>query len=58
MFELTMEEIDSVSGGVAKAGTLARPTAGESEPGRIANDIAGALNAFGGWLGCKIYWTH
>jgi hypothetical protein len=60
MQELTMAEVLMVSGaGKAESGTLSRPTRGESEYGRMVNDIAGALNIFGGWLGCKVWdWTH
>ncbi len=56
MQELTIEEVLMVSGaGNAQSGTLVRPTPGESEWGRRINDIAAAANAFGGWLGCKIW---
>ena len=68
MYELNAFEIICVSGGTKKkesepkggtpepkSGTLTRPTAGESEYGRVFNDIAGALNSFGSWLGCTAY---
>jgi hypothetical protein len=57
MNELTMQEIEFVSGG---AGTLKRPVENpESELGKQINDIAGALNDLGRYLGGKIYdWTH
>jgi len=59
MIELNCHEIENVSGG-RPAGTLRRPVADpESELGRQINDIAGALNDFGSWLGSSIYdWTH
>jgi hypothetical protein len=56
MQELNMLEILSVSGaGGPAAGTLSRPTRGESEYGKMVNDAAGALNSFGSWLGIAIY---
>jgi hypothetical protein len=62
MQELTMAEVLMVSGAgkeKEESGTLSRPTRGESEYGRMVNDIAGALTSFGGWFGCKVWdWTH
>jgi hypothetical protein len=57
MKELSMTEIDVVSGGEA---TLQRPIdKPESELGKQINDIAGAINSFGSFLGGKVYdWTH
>jgi hypothetical protein len=56
MQELTFAEIDLISGGGdAASGTLARPTRGESEYGKMVNDVAGAAYSFGSWLGIKIY---
>lgn len=56
---LTTCEVDFVSGGQSdhyeRPGSLSRPTRGESEWGKRFNDVAGALNSFGGWLGRTIY---
>lgn len=70
MFELSVGEIDSVSGGAkapvgpapapaparaSKSGTMERPCAGESEIGRVFNDIAATSHALGQWVGIAIY---
>ena len=59
MYELNAFEIDSVNGGAGKAqpkaGSLARPSKGESERGKEFNDIAFALDAFGSWVGITVY---
>ncbi len=48
MRELNVNEIPAVGG----AGTLAEPiTDPQSEFGKAVNDVAGALNEFGQWLG-------
>ena len=52
MRELTLNEVESVSG----AGTLHDPvTNPQSEGGKFINDVAGALNEFGSWIGISIY---
>jgi hypothetical protein len=67
MYELTMQEVDFVAGGIDKnlpmvatpspspSPSLDRPTPGESEWGKMVNDVAAAATAFGSWLGGKIY---
>lgn len=37
------------------AGTMSRPTRGESDWGERFNDAAGALNSLGSWIGISIY---
>ncbi len=63
MRELMLSEIECISGGGKEAevesGTLAKPFRGDSEKGKWGNDIAGALNALGGWIGRSIWdMTH
>lgn len=46
---------DGGGAGQPPAGTLERPTRGESVLGQQINDVAGALNSLGHWLGPAIY---
>lgn len=59
MYELKTFEIDFINGGAGKAqpkaGSLARPSNGESERGKQVNDLAFALDALGSWIGIKVY---
>lgn len=66
MYELNTLDLELINGGAGKsqpkkdksspeAGTLARPSNGESEDGKRLNDLAFALDAFGSWLGIKVY---